>query len=83
LGTDTPAENVFFWQGLLVGYGICMLLLWIIPVVILPRVGVDWDSHEYNMTTKALFGAGVLWYQVSGAVAAVFISSILFSIIEL
>jgi hypothetical protein len=82
-GTDTPAENAFFWQGLLVGYGICLLLLWVIPVVILPRVGIDWDSHEYDMTTKALLGAGVLWYQVGGAVAAVFISSIVYSSIVL
>lgn len=81
LNTDTPAENMFFWQGLLVGYGICLLLLWVVPVVILPRVGVDWDPYGYDTTTKALFGAGVLWYQVGGAVATIFISSIVYSII--
>lgn len=75
-GTDTPAENTFFWRGLLVGYGTYMLLLWVIPVVIFPRVGIDWDPHEYDMTTKAIFGAGVLWYQVGGAMAAGFIASI-------
>jgi hypothetical protein len=76
-GTDIPAENAFFWWGLLVGYSIYMLLLWIVPVGILPRVGFDWDPHGYDWKTKALFASGVLWFQIGGAAATTFIASVL------
>jgi hypothetical protein len=76
-GMDTPAENAFFWQGLVVGYIVYTFLLWFIPVVVLPRVGTDWDPHGYDMTTKALFGVGVLWFQIGGTAATVLIASTL------
>lgn len=75
-GMDSPAEDAFLFRGLIVLIGVSLVLLWLIPVVILPRIGYDWDPHEYDLTTMVVIGGSVLWYQIVGFFGGVLLATI-------
>lgn len=51
----------------------------LLGAVVLPRVGVDWDSTGYGISTWALLLAGAVWYTTLFAVPLTIIS-IIFSL---
>jgi hypothetical protein len=38
--------------------------LCLIPLVVLPRLGIDWDKNDYDVRTIGLVITAVLWYHI-------------------
>lgn len=47
--------------ALFLGY---VAVLWLVPIVFLPRLGIDWDDNGYDLRTIGLVSSAVLWYHI-------------------
>lgn len=56
-----------------------LVLIPVIGAVVLPRIGVDWDSTGYGLSTWVLLFAGAVWYTTLFAIPLTIIS-IVFSL---
>jgi hypothetical protein len=51
--------------------------LCLIPLVVLPRLGIDWDEHDYNMRTVGLITTAVLWYHLGTVLLSPYVFDLL------
>ena len=49
--------SMLFFMGYTIG-------LPFIGVILLPRIGVDWDPHNYSVSTWILLALGGAWYAI-------------------
>jgi hypothetical protein len=63
--------------ALFVGYVVALCLL---PLVILPRLGIDWDKNAYDVRTIGLVCIAVLWYHVGTILLSPYVFDLLPSI---
>lgn len=47
--------------ALFVGYIVALCL---VPLLVLPRLGIDWDENDYDLRTIGLVCIAVLWYHI-------------------
>ncbi|ADI73287.1 conserved hypothetical protein [Methanohalobium evestigatum Z-7303] len=60
---NTQVSNSLITMSLLL-FMVYTIGLPFIGVILLPRIGVDWDPHNYSVSTWILLAAGGAWYAI-------------------
>jgi hypothetical protein len=60
--------------ALFLGY---VTVSWLLALVVLPRLGIDWDENDYNLRTVGLISAAVLWYHVGMVLLSPYVFALL------
>lgn len=60
--------------ALFLGYVITLCL---VPLLVLPRLGIDWDENDYDLKTIGLVGIAVLWYHIGTVLLSPYVFDLL------